>query len=67
MILICYPKLSTRSRRAICKDKARWGKPYHYSPRGTLLQRLSRELGMSIQEVYQQLQKERAFLLKNKY
>jgi hypothetical protein len=63
MQLRAYYLLSTRSRRAIAKTKGRFGRPYHYSPRGTLLTRLSREFGMSRDAVYSLLMKEREFLL----
>jgi hypothetical protein len=63
MELILYPRLSTRSKRAITRRKKKWGHPYHYSPRGDLLERLSSETGMSIDEVYFQLQRERQYLL----
>lgn len=63
MELKAYYRLSTRSRRAIAKTKGRFGRPYHYSPRGNLLTRLSRELGMSREAVYSLLMKEREFLL----
>jgi hypothetical protein len=63
MELILYHKLSTRSRRALLKTKGRGGKQYCYSPRGDLLERLSRETGMSVDSVVSQLLKERKFLL----
>ena len=63
MDLRAYYLLSTRSRRAIVKTKGRFGNPYHYSPRGTLLARLSRELGLSREAVYSLLMKEREILL----
>ena len=48
-----YTRLSTRSRRALVRQKKRGsGKPYYYSPRGTLLERLSRETGLSMEQVY---------------
>jgi hypothetical protein len=63
MELRAYYLLSTRSRRAIVKTKGRFGRAYHYSPRGTLLERLSRELGMSREKVYGLLMQEREILL----
>lgn len=62
--LILYPKLGTQSRRAIARTRKRFGHPYTYKPRGDLLQRLSAETGMSIQDVYFQLLRERETLLK---
>lgn len=63
--IILYPRLSTRSKRALLKTKGRFGKPYFYAPRGTLLQRLSSETGMSLEQVSQQLMKERHQLLRD--
>jgi hypothetical protein len=63
MELLLYPKLSTRSRRAIRKEKGRWGHPYDYRPRGNLLSRLAFETGLSKEQVYDQLLKERHYLL----
>ncbi|MBD2040186.1 hypothetical protein [Microcoleus sp. FACHB-672] len=57
-----YSRLSTRSRRAI--SRRTWhGRPYDYRPRGDLLVRLSKETGLSISGVYEQLQKERREIL----
>jgi hypothetical protein len=66
MELKAYYRLSTRSRRAIAKTKGRFGNPYHYSPRGNLLMRLSRELGMSRDAVYSLLMQEREYILKSR-
>lgn len=66
MELKAYYRLSTRSRRAIAKTKGRFGRPYHYSPRGNLLTRLSRELGMSREAVYSLLMREREYILKSR-
>lgn len=68
--LILYPRLSTRSRRAIAKTKHRGsrrhrpGAPYQYSPRGDLMERLMRETGWSFEEVYEQLLAERREILR---
>lgn len=64
MNLICYPLLSTRSKRAILKTKKSWGHVYWYNPRGDLLVRLSKQLNLPITKVVEQLEKEREFLLK---
>jgi hypothetical protein len=61
--IILYQRLSTCSRRALLKTKKRWGRTYHYSPRGPLLERLSRETGMNKEQVYAQLLEERRVLL----
>ncbi len=66
MQLRAYYLLSTRSRRAIAKTKGRFGRPYHYSPRGNLLTRLSRELGLSREAVYSLLMREREYILKSR-
>lgn len=63
MELKLYHRLSTRSKRALLKTKGRFGNPYFYQPRGTLLQRLGQETGMSLSEVADQLKKERRYLL----
>lgn len=68
MELIFYPNLGTRSKRALVRMNRRgFKKPgtHVYRPKGTLLQRLSRESGMTIDQVHTQLQKERAYLLKD--
>lgn len=62
---VLYPRLSTRSRRALGKSRRRNGKPYVYRPRGNLLRRLSQETGMSLEEVFSQLLTERARLLRD--
>ncbi|MFM7885244.1 MAG: hypothetical protein ACKPCM_00795, partial [Pseudanabaena sp.] len=58
MQLQAYSRLSTCSRRAIRRQKTHFGKTYQYTPRGRLLVRLSRELGMTKEAVYQQLMRE---------
>lgn len=65
MKLIIYPRLSTRSKRAIVKTTKQWGHFHRYEPKPELLQRLSQELGWTEQEVLQQIREERAWLLKH--
>lgn len=65
MELELYKRLSTRSRRAMKREKGKCGKIYRYQPRWNLLQRLSEETGLSTEQVYQQLQRERLYLLDN--
>lgn len=65
MAILLYPRLSTCSKRALMKTRKQWGHPYHYSPRSNLLQRLSDETGMTIEQVYHQLQAERIELLRD--
>jgi hypothetical protein len=59
-----YYRLQTKSRRAIHKTKKRRGKTYQYSPRIDLLKRLSEETGMSINNVRNQLLREREEILR---
>jgi len=59
-----YYLLSTRSKRAMVRERKKWGHPYQYRPRGTLLERLSQETGMSIDQVYTQLMRERAYMIR---
>ncbi len=68
MELLFYPTLGTRSKRALTRrtrQTHRGSQPHTYRPKGTLLNRLARESGMTIDQVYAQLQKERAYLLKD--
>ncbi len=59
MELLLYPKLKTFSRRALLRRT-----PAHtYTPRRHLLKRLSRETGMTIGQVWEQLEREREYLL----
>ena len=64
MQLKAYPRLCTRSRRAISRNKWHFGRAYQYVPRGRLLVRLAKELSMSKEAIYSQLMEERAYLLK---
>lgn len=66
MDLKLFPRLSTRSRRAIQRTKKRGGDPYIYRPRGTLMARLAQETGMSVTEVYRQLLREREVLIRGR-
>ncbi len=63
MEIFLYPRLSTRSKRAMLKTKGRFGRYYSYQPRITLIDRLARETGLSREEVMNQLWRERQFLL----
>jgi len=67
MNLTLYPRLSTRSKKALTKKNGYWGTPYVYRARGHLLERLARETGMTINQVRSQLEKEREYLLQQKY
>jgi hypothetical protein len=65
MILICYPRMNIRSRKAILRTRKRWGHPTNYTPRRALVERLAQELSLSPEAVRLQLSKEREFLLEN--
>jgi hypothetical protein len=67
MNLTLYPKLGTDSKKALTRKTGRWGKPYLYRPRGSLLERLAQETGMSVSQVRSQLEKEREYLIAQKY
>ncbi len=67
MNLTLYPKLSTRSKKALARKNSYWGKPYLYRPRGTLLLRLSRETGLTVDQVRSQLEREREYLIAQNY
>ena len=67
MNLTLYPRLSTRSKKALTRKNGYWGKPYVYRPRGHLLERLVRETGMTIDQVRSQLEQEREYLMAQKY
>jgi hypothetical protein len=63
MNLVIYPLLGTTSRRAMVREKSRFGRPYVYRPRGNLLDRLSAETGMSKNAVLRQIARERKQLI----
>ncbi len=67
MDLTLYPRLNTRSKKALTRKNGRWGNLYLYRPRGRLLERLARETGMTINQVRSQLEKEREYLITQKY
>ena len=65
MELILYPLLGTRSRRGIYKTHRR-NQAYQrtgYVPRYDLVVRLSRETGLTTDQVYQKMRRERDYLL----
>lgn len=68
MELICYPLLSTTSKRTM---RRRWRKkqygakrPYHYVPQYRLIKRLMQELGYTEAQIRQQIYEERLYLLR---
>ncbi len=60
MELILYRRLGTFSRRAFLR---RTCNPNAYIPRRHLLTRLAKETGMTMGQVWEQLEKEREYLL----
>lgn len=66
MDLIIYPRLSTCSKRAILKERKKWGHIYVYVPKKTLIDRLRSELGWSEQQVLDQIWAEREWLIKHR-
>ena len=66
MDLTLYPKLNTRSKKALTRKNGPWGNLYLYRPRGRLLERLAKETGMTVGQVRSQLEKERDYLITQK-
>ena len=66
-ILRLWFRLGTQSRRAIKKERDRAGNPYNYQPRGDLLARLAREEGQPIEEIRDQLMRERVELTRDRF
>jgi hypothetical protein len=65
MDLVLFPKLSTRSRRALKRIRGKFGRHYEYNPRPRLIQRLTRETGWTKEQVWEQLFREREYLIKD--
>lgn len=63
MNLKIYPRLCKESKNAIKRKLWRWGNPYEYVPRANLVKRLSQELGMTEEQIKEQIKEEREFLL----
>lgn len=64
MELKLYPLLSWKAQRNFTKRKFRYGKETEYKPHGVVVRQLKQKTGMDADEIYEQLKKERAFLLK---
>lgn len=67
MELLFYQKLSSESKRAITHSLHQTRKdsrPYFYRPTYKLLIRLARESGMTVGQVWAQLEEEREYLLR---
>jgi hypothetical protein len=60
-----WSQLGTTTKRAIVRRKKKFGYPYTYTPRGTLLKRLAKENGITIEQAYRQLMELRADLLRS--
>lgn len=58
-----WSQLCTCSRRAIRRRTKRFGQPYHYRPRGTLLARLAQENDITLEQAYRELMELRASLV----
>ena len=65
MELKLYPLLSWKAQRNFIKRKFRYGKEVEYKPHGVVIRQLKQKTGMDAGEIYEQLRKERAFLLKS--
>jgi len=63
MSIVIYHLLGTTSRKAMVREKSRFGRPYVYRPRGNLLERLSAETGMTKNAVLRQIARERQQLM----
>jgi hypothetical protein len=63
MVLIAYARMKTCSRRAMKRTTTKFGRPYHYRPRNNLVQRLQTELGMTYEQVLDQIERERQYLI----
>jgi len=67
MKLVIYYKLSTRSKRSFKRLKTKRGSFHNYQPRIDLVMRLAYELGMNKEQVYEKIQEERDYMLRNLY
>lgn len=65
MELKLYPLLSWKAQKNFTKRKFRYGKEVEYKPHGVVVRQLKQKTGMDATEIYEQLRKERAFLLKS--
>jgi energy-converting hydrogenase A subunit M len=57
--------MSLYSQNALRRQKWRFGRVYSYRPYKNLVQRLAKELKLSEDEIQEQIQKERAWLIGN--
>lgn len=49
---LIFTKLTQKSRNALSRKTKKGGKPYNYIPRGNLIARLSKELSITKEAVY---------------
>ena len=63
MKLVCYPKLSTRTKRLMLQTTNNEGKKYEYVPTSRLVLRLAHELSREPRVIRELLEKERRYLL----
>lgn len=66
MKLVCYPKLSTRTRRLMLQTTMEDGRKYEYVPTRRLVLRLAHELSREPGQIRELLEKERRYLLAKK-
>lgn len=67
MKVIVFPLLYSNSKRAFLRKTKSFGRPYQYFPRMALLKRLRKELGMTNEQILDQVDKEREFYIKILY
>ena len=60
--LIVFPRLPRKGQKSLLKERKRWGRPHLYFPQERTISRIARELGWSYEEVYIQMDEERAAL-----
>lgn len=65
MELKLYPLLSWKAQKNFTKRKFRYGKEVEYKPHGVVVKQLKAKTGMDATKIYEQLKKERQYLLKS--
>jgi hypothetical protein len=63
MKLKAFPLMRRRSQLPMLRITTKWGEVYHYRPRGNLLVRISKQLGISLEDAYDQILTEREYLI----
>ena len=64
MELRIYPHLSAKAQKNLLHTQIKYGKPIPYRPSSLLVKNLSQKLGLSKSYIYNQLIKERAYLIR---